>query len=447
MKNKFWFLVKESLKKKICTKWFLILNIIMLIIIPCLINIDSIVKFFGGDFDEPITIYIYEDMNIYDEFNNTINENFMSALGNYNIKLEKGTKDLEEVKNEIIKEEKDDIIINIYKSNNTFDADIMSYEYIDTILYQTLTSSLNLVKTNKALIDSGIDLNELSKAYENVNVNRVFLDENINENEELLRLIGTILVAVFIIPAFFLIITIVQMIGAEINNEKTSRTMEIMISSVSPKTHFLSKLLSSNIFAITQGFLLILYSAIGAVIRFVMFKGNLGVPSELINNTGMLEGGSINYYINMFINSSVATRILQGVPFFILIMLFSFLAYSLLTGILASMTTTMEDYQQLQTPVMMFLMAGYMLAIFASTYDGSTLLKIASFIPFVSGILAPVTYTLEQISLLELGISTSILFVTCFILYKYGLKIYKVGILNYSSNNLWKKIFKSLKEK
>ena len=34
-----------------------------------------------------------------------------------------------------------------------------------------------------------------------------------------------------------------------------------------------------------------------------------------------------------------------------------------------------------------------------------------------------------------------------FILIKYGLKVYKVGILNYSETNLWKKMFKAIKEK
>lgn len=447
MKNKFWFLTKQSLKKKICTKWFLGINILLLILIPCMVNIDSVIKFFGGDFDDPVNVYIYEDLDIYDELEDTINNNFMNALDSYNIIVKKGAEDLEKLKSEIIEEEKDDIIINLIPSENTFDADIISFEYIDNILYQCLTASINTVKTSKALVDSGIDLNELAKAYEGVKVNRIYLDENINENEELLQLIGAILVGAFILPAFFLIITIIQMIGAEINEEKTSRTMEIMISSVSPKIHFLSKLISSNIFAILQGTLLILYSGIGIGIRAIVSKGSLSIPSTLIGTAGAMEGGSINYYINMFLNSTIFTRLLNGIPLFILILVFSFFAYSLLTGILASMTTSMEDYQQLQTPIMMFLMAGYFLAIFAATFDGATLLKVASFIPFVSGILAPVTYILEQITLLQLGISVCILVITCFILYKYGLKVYKVGILNYSSNNLWKKMFKSLKNK
>lgn len=50
-------------------------------------------------------------------------------------------------------------------------------------------------------------------------------------------------------------------------------------------------------------------------------------------------------------------------------------------------------------------------------------------------------------SILDLIISIGLLAGTCALLYKYGLRIYKAGILNYSSSKLWNKIFKSLKEK
>jgi ABC-2 type transport system permease protein len=105
----------------------------------------------------------------------------------------------------------------------------------------------------------------------------------------------------------------------------------------------------------------------------------------------------------------------------------------------------MEDYQQIQTPVMIFLMMGYFLAIYASVFQGSSLINVIAYIPFISGILSPVMYTLGEIGIGGLCISILLLIITCILLYKYGLKVYKVGILNYSSSNLWKKIFEALK--
>ncbi len=258
-----------------------------------------------------------------------------------------------------------------------------------------------------------------------------------------MELIGTILMIIFILPCFFLIITIVQMIGAEINEEKSSKSMEIIISSVSPKIHFLSKLISANVFAIVQGVLFIIYSIIGSVIRVVFFTPDV---SNLTSQIPVSELTGLNEYVKMFIESDMASRIVSGLPLIILMLILSFLAYSLLSGILASMTTNMEDFQQLQSPIMLFLMTGYMLAISSVMFDGSILMKVASYIPFVSGILSPVTYTLGQISLIELAISNLLLLITCYLLFKYGLRIYKVGILNYSSDKLWTKILKSLNQ-
>ena len=440
MKNKFKFLMKDSLKKKINTKWFKIINLLLLVLIPCLINLDSIIKTFGGDFDEVVNIYVVDNMNVYDDFSKTVKESYLSILDNYNAKVSLSDKTIDELKSEVKESKGNEIIINITPSDNIFDAEIISYDYVDTLLYQNIVNALNTTKSNEALLKSNIDLDVLNNVYKSVNVSRTILNEDLNEDEELMTFVGGILVAIFILPFFFLIILIVQMIGAEINEEKTSKSMEIIISSVSPETHFMSKLVSANIFAIVQGALLIFYLLIGVFIR-AFSSTNITATAS-----GVIEGSNINMYIQAFLNSDMLGTILTGVPFFIILILLSFLAYSLLTGVLASMTTSMEDYQQLQTPVMLFLMVGYYLAIIASVYEGSTFIKILAFVPFISGILAPVLYTLGQMTLIELGISIILLAATCMLLYKYGLKIYKVGILNYSSTKLWKKMFKSLKD-
>ena len=242
-----------------------------------------------------------------------------------------------------------------------------------------------------------------------------------------------------------LIITVVQMIGAEINEEKTSKGMEIIISSVSPQTHFLSKLVSSNLFALLQTSLLFVYSVLGAGIRYIT-RGTLNI-GQLLSNLATSENASVgaNEIMELVKQSDMLVQLKTGIPFFIVLILLTFAAYTLFIGILASITTNMEDFNQIQTPVMIFLLAGYFLAIYASVFQGSVFLKTMSYIPFISGILAPVMYSLGEVGVIDLFISIILLVGTILILYKYGLKIYKVGILNYSSSNLWKKIFKALR--
>ena len=68
MKNKLKFLIGMSLKRKIKTKWFVLANIFLAILIIGVANIDHIITFFGGDFDKATKIYVIDNTNTYDIF-------------------------------------------------------------------------------------------------------------------------------------------------------------------------------------------------------------------------------------------------------------------------------------------------------------------------------------------------------------------------------------------
>ena len=450
MNKKFKFLTSDSIKKKISTKSFKIINIVLCIIIVCAVNLDSIIKLFGGDFDDPIIIYVVDEANIYDDFKETMDNSYLDVLENYNAEVKLATKDIEELKQEIIDDEKKDIIIKIRETDyeslkDMYHVEIISYEKITTLLYQDIVLAINKVKEERALKIAGIDQLTLDEAQAGVEVERILLSDEAKD-EELMELVGGLVTITFILPFFMLIMLIVQVIGAEINEEKTSRGMEIIISSVSPEAHFMSKLISANVFALIQGALLVLYSFIGAVIRMFTSAGLTEVVNDTItSNTESI--GQVNEYIQMFINSDVMSRLTTGIPYFLLLIVLSFFAYSLFIGVLASVTTSMEDYNQIQTPVMVFLMLGYFLAIYGSLFEGSIFIRIMSYIPFISGILAPVMYIMGETTVYGLMLSIVLLSLTCYLLYKYGLRVYKVGILNYSSSKLWTKIFNALKKK
>ena len=79
-------------------------------------------------------------------------------------------------------------------------------------------------------------------------------------------------------------------------------------------------------------------------------------------------------------------------------------------------------------------------------FGGSLFIKIFSYIPFISAILSPSLLLVGEIGIIDIIISIVLVVITNFLLVKYGLKIYKVGILNYSSKGLWRKMFKALKD-
>ncbi len=451
--NKFWFLVGMSLKRKIKTKWFLWANILLFVAIACAFNIDHIIEAFGGDFNQKETIYVIDKtgMGTYDIFK--------QQLEVTNTTLQKEDQKTTFTKEQPKKQEESDYIVKEYTKSEAeakklakkdkhnyviiFESDpeqivkttLISKDYLGTTDSQVINQAVNSTKMAVAIANSNIPVSTLEKIYSQAEIERVILTKDKTPQAEGTSIIMSTVFPVVILPFFMLTLFLVQMIGAEVNDEKTTRGMEIIISNVSPKQHFFSKMIAGNAFILIQGALLIVYAIVGVVIRLLLGGGNpLG---------GM--GSSFTGIIDALKVSGVLDKLVYIVPLTFILMIVTFIAYSLLAGILASMTTNIEDFQQLQTPIMIISLVGYYLAILANVFGGSIFIKILGFIPFISAILAPSLLVIGQFGILEVVIAIILVMITNFLLVHYGLRIYKVGILNYSSEGLWKKMLKALK--
>ena len=435
MKSKLNYLIGISLKRKVKTKWFLVANIIMGVT-----NIDSIITFFGGDFNEKQNIYVIDNTNdnTFEIFKNQVKETGNLSGDDTKYEVKKYDKDLDSAKKMLEDEKKSNMLVVFNDDAElVLDATIITKEYMDIIDTQLINNAINSTKTVLAISHSNITEAELNKLLNPINIKREYLDEDKNSTDENMEMIMTTVFPVIILPFFMLSIFLVQMIGAEVNDEKTTKGMEIIISNVSPKTHFFSKVIAGNLFVILQGVLLFAYLGLGLLIRKLIGGANIA--------NGM--GDEVITVISQLLSSDIGSKLSYIIPMVLLLMLLTFIGYSLLAGILASMTTNIEDFQQLQTPIMILSLVGYYLSMMAGMFNGALFIKIFAFIPFISAILAPSLLVLGQFSIVEFIISTLIMILTNYLLIKYGLKIYKVGILNYSSKDLWKKMFKALKSK
>lgn len=432
MKNKLLFLTKMSLNKKIKTKWFLIANIIFAVLIIGLINIDTIIKAFGGDFNETQEILIIDEIGAFSKFesNYEVYKKYVADYDDVKITKYEGSYD-EGV--ELVEEDDKILLVISPDEDNYIKAKMVSKDALGTITNTLISTTLTAIRSEIVLNEYNITEEMYQKINANVEIDSVVLSE---ENTEDNMVISTIM-QIITLPIFMLIIFLVQMIGAEVNEEKTTKSMEIIISNVSPKIHFMSKVISSNLFVIIQGLLLVIFVVIGIVIRYFVSGGNL---------MGELDG-EVTKLVSSISLSGVMDTLTYMIPIMIVILLLTFLAYSLLAGVLASMTTNLEDFQQLQTPIVIVLLAGYYLSMMAGVFKGSVFIRIMSYIPFVSSLLAPTLYVMGEITWIDLVGSVALLLLVIFLLIKYGLRIYKVGILNYSQSGLWKKMFKAIKEK
>lgn len=424
MLRKFFYLVKISFNKKLKSKWFIAVNVILAIAMFVLFNLNSIITFFGGDFDKSLEILVYDKTNIsYDYLKNNLT-NLANNLDEDKLVIKQVTENKKELKD-------DEILITLNIDDKLLSASVTSEKKIDQDIYQLIYQSLNSTKQQVLVEKLNLDSNTLAMLSNSIDINRIVLSDKKTQDENTSIIMSTVFPSL-ILPFFMLIVFLVQMVGGEICEEKTTKSMEIIISNVSPKTHLLSKIVANNLFVLLQGILFFLY---GLVSYFISSRnGSLNIPSEITN---IWDG---------LVATGLLKNIISFIPFLLVLILLSFLAYSLLAGILASMTTNIEDFQQLQAPIVFILLAGYYLSIMAGMFQGSAFLKAASYIPLISCLLSPTLFVMGEVTMVDVTISIVLLIVFLYLIVNYGMKVYKVGILNYSNEKVWTRFVKAFRK-
>lgn len=210
------------------------------------------------------------------------------------------------------------------------------------------------------------------------------------------------------------------MIATEVATEKSSRVMEILISSVSPITQMFAKILGIGLLSLTQ---LLLSLAVG----YFSVKQNLDE----------LQGGFFDFF--GFGEIPVAT-IIYAVIFFIL----GYFLYATLAAFLGSLVSRIEDVQQVITPMTLLVVAGFMMAMFGLGQPEATFVKVTSFIPFFTPMLMFLRVGMLNIPIWEAMLGIGILILTIIVLAIFGARVYKGGVLMYGKSTSFKDIKKAL---
>ncbi len=436
MNRKFWYLTKMSLKKKVATKWFAVVNILLAVAIIAIVNIDTVITSLGGDFASKTEILVIDETDkVYDDFKTNFDYN-ITLLGQEDYFEIKETKEELETLKENVTDNSQIIIVIKEDETNYLSANIITRDELGTVDSQLLNQALITTKNNYAIVESGIDQELLASISNPIVVETTILNENMSAGEQMDIVMSTIF-PIIILPFFMLSVFIVQMIGAEVNEEKTTKSMEVILTNVSAKTHFFSKILAVNTFVIIQGTLLIVYSGLGILVR--MNTSTSGVTDQAIDLVGN--------FTSVLTESGIMENLVIFIPIILIFMLLSFVAYSLIAGVLAAMTTNMEDYQQIQMPILIIMLIGYYLSILSGLFEGALFIRVLSYVPLISTLLSPSLLMVGQITIVDTLISIGLLGLFIYILIKRGLKVYKIGVLNYSNEKIWTRFMKAVKSK
>ncbi len=408
--KKFKFLVAYGLKKRIARKSFLIANIVIALLFVAIVNLPTVIGWFGSDEDEITNVYV----DVY-------NQTEMSGISS----------DLEDVLNLPYGEYEYFVFT---EQTNTFDKDLF-WEDVEADVSLVISGTVNSPQIDiyskmpeyNQMMMSQIELliiNYQITDYQSPTFNAIMAPDYENPEEEAAL---SSLMSLLVLPLFILITMATQFVGVDIIEEKSTKAIETIIASVPAKLHFLSKIASSISFVLIQGALILVYGGIAALV------GNLSAQSGSAIPTGF-DVHLLKYLSDLLPNWPVI--LLISLAFVIIGTLF----YLVIAALFASMAVTQEDYQQFQSPLMLMLLGGFYIGIFAPLVDGYGFMKIMAFVPIFTPMVAPIAYASGIMSLWEAIIALVVMIgVLIGSLYVVA-PVYKVAILSYDQTKFFKRI-------
>ena len=245
---------------------------------------------------------------------------------------------------------------------------------------------------------------------------------------------------------FMFIIIYGNMIMRSVIEEKTSRIIEVIISSVKPIKLLLGKIIGTSLAGITQFVAWVVLLGIFSVVISSIFgidPATVQSPQQEILNQSV-EGGTQEIIRNVIIeinNMPIANLIVMFLLFFI----GGYLLYASLYAAIGAAVDSETDTQQFMLPILMPLILAIYVGFFTVIENPhGTVSQVFSYIPFTS----PVVMLMRipfGVPLWQQGISLLLLIGTFILAVWFAAKIYRVGILMYGKKASYKEIFKWLK--
>lgn len=417
--KKFKFLVKNSLLRKLKSKGFIISTIITSVLILAIIIVPTVFQITAK---EPV-LSNYEVLLINETTDNKPISEYLIATTEdfYELNITKKSSDYQSDIDNFYVDGKYDVIIQFVKGSSTNLIDVKDVKYYSKLKDSDNSILLNIVSNTKfALLDDNYSLNI-------DNIKDPTLEEKPEEPGFNVAVMG-ISTMIFTVIFMFIIFS-TQTLGAEILEEKSTKAIETIISSVPAETHFYAKILSSIVFTAIQLGLMLLTGLIG------LFISNLLLSSNNTSLGDIMNLGSLNINLPVVLIFTILSLVL-GLVFYLVYFAF-----------FASFANNNEEYQKAQSPLMIILLIIFYGAIILASTNQLNLIRVLAYIPFFTPFLLPISLLTGKVLLLEAIIITVVLGLFIFLSTKLIVPIYRISILDYSGDKLLSSVKRSFKSR
>ena len=353
--------------------------------------------------------------------------------------------DLEEAK--LISKTKSDyglLFIPYYDDLNQIADSIMfiSEDAPSIGIISRIEGKIEKLLTNRNFEKVGLDIEKINKSKININ-----LYQESFEGEETTKMDGVIKLIFGMVLGMLLYIFIFaygSMIMMSVIEEKTSRIVEIMISSVKPFQLMMGKILGTSLAGLTQ---FLVWTILIVMFSYLM-TSIFGIETSTQNSELLLSSSgnmSMNTEALNMISAFIDLPLTNIFVAFLIYFIGGYLLYASLFAAIGAAVDNQTDAQQFVIPITIILVLALYVGIFTIPEDpNGTVAIIFSYIPFTSPVVMLMRIP-NGVPIYEQIISIIILYLTFTLCIWVAAKIYRVGILMYGKKPSYKELIKWLK--
>ena len=218
---------------------------------------------------------------------------------------------------------------------------------------------------------------------------------------------------------FMIIIMYGSMVATSVTQEKSNRTMEVLVTSVDTNLLFFAKVLAG---------------AVAALIQSAVMLGTVLISYKINQDKW---GGMLNMVLDIPANVLVV---------FALFGIGGFLFYTFIYGAMGALVSKTEDINKSAGAVQMVIMIVYFITLASLTDVDGIMIKVTSFLPVSSYSAMFARVAMGSVNTWEIVVSFIILVASIVVVGIIGAKIYRMGTLRYGNPIKLSNAFKSIKE-
>ncbi|MBU9712621.1 ABC transporter permease [Evansella tamaricis] len=397
--NNFWTTVSHTAERRIKSKAFVISTLVMGLLIISLMNINTIIDRFSGDGEEERSVIVVVDNTVSEGMFGEVLASFEEGGSFQYTPYSSSNVDsaVEDARNG-----EHDYVLALEGSFENISAEFFGGGS-DFRVAMEVNNDVQRVK--ESLVTNELDLNEQQMAmiYSPVSFSESPLRENgeVQTQEGHMQAYWMVYGLVFAI--YMVVLTFGSMIATEVATEKSSRVMEIIVSSVNPVTQMLGKILGIG----AAGLLNLLAIVVAAFIGYTL---------------------SGDDFLETFFSETFDISL---IIFALVLIILGYFLYGGVAAMLGALVSRAEEVNQAIQPLVFIAIIALFISVIGLNTPDAAFIKVLSYVPFFTPQLLFLRIGMDTIPGWEIVVIMGVLIISAILINILAARIYKGGVLMY----------------